>query len=268
MSLDRSSTSDREIERIVRSWLTEGTTRLPDRVLDAVLDEVPSTPQRRAWWPAWRFDTMSNAMRIAIAAAAVLVVALIAIYVLPGGNNGIGNPAATPTPSPTPSVTVSAGALIDIVLAPDSPPPGLSHDQTVAGRDALGRPIISRATTDAERSQPGFVDGRYSEFSNDSSGFLSWAILFETVGDAERSYDFYLSEVQSEAGYGLGPSPEAGLGDEGICGIEDPSDPSSTQVCLWRSGGLVLAVGTYGPIDETTVRDIAEGMQARAARAQ
>ena len=32
--------------RIVRSWLDEGVTQLPDRVLDAVLDEVPATPQR------------------------------------------------------------------------------------------------------------------------------------------------------------------------------------------------------------------------------
>ena len=176
----------------------------------------------------------------------------------PGRNGSIGNPAATPTASATPSVTVSAGALIDIILAPDSPPPGMSHDGTTAGADALGRPIISRASTDADRSQPGFVDGRYSEFSNDSSGLLSWAVLFGTVEDAERAYEFYLAEVESEAGYGLGPSAEAGLGDQGICGVAEASDPSSFQVCLWRTAGLVLAVGTYGPVDATVVRAIAD----------
>ena len=39
--------TDRETTRIVRSWLEEGATALPDRVLDAVLDQVPTTRQRR-----------------------------------------------------------------------------------------------------------------------------------------------------------------------------------------------------------------------------
>ena len=46
--------TDRDVTRIVRSWLEEGVTALPDRVLDAVLDQLPATPQRRARWPAWR----------------------------------------------------------------------------------------------------------------------------------------------------------------------------------------------------------------------
>ena len=33
--------ADRDADRIVRSWLEEGVTALPDRVLDAVLDQVP-----------------------------------------------------------------------------------------------------------------------------------------------------------------------------------------------------------------------------------
>jgi hypothetical protein len=39
--------TDRDVTSIVRSWLDEGVTALPDRVLDAVLDQVPATPQRR-----------------------------------------------------------------------------------------------------------------------------------------------------------------------------------------------------------------------------
>ena len=41
--------TDRDVTRIVRSWLDDGATRLPDRVLDQVLDALPATPQRRAW---------------------------------------------------------------------------------------------------------------------------------------------------------------------------------------------------------------------------
>ena len=41
-------TTDRETTRIVRSWLQLGVDRLPERVLDAVLDVLPATPQRRS----------------------------------------------------------------------------------------------------------------------------------------------------------------------------------------------------------------------------
>ena len=53
--------TDRDVTRIVRSWLEEGVTALPDRVLDSVLDQVPATPQRRVtWWPARRLPAMNN----------------------------------------------------------------------------------------------------------------------------------------------------------------------------------------------------------------
>ena len=52
--------SDRELTRIVESWLEEGVNVLPDRVLDNVLDRVPVTPQRRPWWRAWRKQSMGR----------------------------------------------------------------------------------------------------------------------------------------------------------------------------------------------------------------
>ena len=76
--------SDRDTTRIVRSWLDEGVTALPDRVLDAVLDQVPATPQRRAlWWPARRFPFMNSAMLRYGAVAAVVVVAAAVVVVGP-----------------------------------------------------------------------------------------------------------------------------------------------------------------------------------------
>ena len=272
MSTDRSSTSDRETERIVRSWLTEGTMRLPDRVLDAVLDEVPSTPQRRAWWPARRFDTMSNTMRITIAAAAVLVIAFLFINILPGRNGGVGNPAASPSPSPTSAPTGEAAAalLTRIVVAPDAGPAGMSDDKTATGQITLARPFISRPVDPAMLAQQGFIDGRYTEFSSDAGSLLSWAVLFDTAEDAERSFALYLTELESGDGYGFGPGTEAGLGDQGTCGEGDVTIPNDAgdftlheSICLWRSGTLVLAAG--GVMDATSVRAIAEGMAARAA---
>ena len=77
--------TDRDVTRIVRSWLEDGATALPDRVLDNVLDQLPATPQRRSWWPVRRFGDMNTITRFALAAAALVVVAVIGVNFLPGG---------------------------------------------------------------------------------------------------------------------------------------------------------------------------------------
>jgi hypothetical protein len=98
--------TDRDTTRIVRSWLEEGATALPDRVLDAVLDQVPATPQRRAWWPARRSAAMNNAYKFLIAAAAVVVIAVAGINLLPrNGVVGGSGPSASPSPTPSPVLT-------------------------------------------------------------------------------------------------------------------------------------------------------------------
>jgi hypothetical protein len=101
--------TDRDLTRIVRSWLDEGVTALPDRVLDAVLDQVPATPQRRAFWLVRRFSAMNNVAKLAIAAAAVLVAAVVGINLLPasGGRGGGPTVSPSPTPSPTPQPSPS-----------------------------------------------------------------------------------------------------------------------------------------------------------------
>jgi hypothetical protein len=91
--------TDRDVNRIVRSWLDEGVTVLPDRVLDAVLDQLPATPQRRAVWLVRRFPLMNNSIvRFGLAAAAVVAIAVIGVNLVPGGGSG-----AQPTPSPSTS---------------------------------------------------------------------------------------------------------------------------------------------------------------------
>lgn len=94
--------TDRDTTRIVRSWLEEGVTALPDRVLDTVLDQVPATPQRRSWWPTWRFAHMNTYAKLALAAAAIVVVALIGYSLLPT-RGGVGGVPASPSPIPSPT---------------------------------------------------------------------------------------------------------------------------------------------------------------------
>jgi hypothetical protein len=95
--------TDRDVTRIVRSWLEEGASALPDRVLDTVLDQLPATPQRRARWPARRFGEMNNFAKFAIAAAAVALVAFVGLRLLPGqGSVGsVPSPSASPASSPS-----------------------------------------------------------------------------------------------------------------------------------------------------------------------
>ena len=104
-----------EVTSVVRSWLTEGADRMPDRVLDSVLDRLPTTPQRRSSWPARRFSTMSTPVRLGIAAAAIAVVAIAGYAVLPR-NASVGVPTPTASPSPSPSTITTSG--MDKGLAP------------------------------------------------------------------------------------------------------------------------------------------------------
>jgi hypothetical protein len=96
--------TDQDTTRIVRSWLRTDEYESADRVLEAALVAIDTTPQRRAWWPARRFPPMSNMLRISLATAAVAVLAFLGIRFLGGGTN-LGNPSETarPNPSQTPA---------------------------------------------------------------------------------------------------------------------------------------------------------------------
>ena len=91
----------RDFDRIAGAWLADGPTELADRVLDAALDEVHLTHQRRALRVPWRTITMSNPFRLAAAVIAVVAVGLVALN-LPRVSS-IGSPTAAPTPTATPT---------------------------------------------------------------------------------------------------------------------------------------------------------------------
>jgi hypothetical protein len=92
---------DRDTTRIVRSWLQTDEYESADRVLDAVLDQLDTTPQRRAGWLGRRLPHMNTTAKLAIAAAAVVVAAFLGIrFLLPAQNIGSDGPTPTPAPSP------------------------------------------------------------------------------------------------------------------------------------------------------------------------
>ena len=100
-------------ERILDAYLAPEADRLPDRVIDAALDEVARTPQRRALRVPWRFPDMPALSR-ATGIAAVALVAVVAVggimYVSSNNSGNVGSqntpvPTVEPTAAPTPEPT-------------------------------------------------------------------------------------------------------------------------------------------------------------------
>jgi len=91
--------TDRDTARIVRAWLDEGVTQLPDRVLDDVLDRLHGTRQRGRWLP-WRLSRMLATASVSLGAAAVVIALAVALGWLPSVEIRIG---VHPTPEPTPA---------------------------------------------------------------------------------------------------------------------------------------------------------------------
>jgi len=106
-------TTERDPEaRIVLSWLREDAHENAERVLLRALDEVDTTQQRRSWWPARRFD-MNTYTKLAMTAAAVVVVAVVGYNLLP--NRGeTGGPSVSPSPtSVAPSASPASPATLE-----------------------------------------------------------------------------------------------------------------------------------------------------------
>jgi hypothetical protein len=105
-------TSERDATRIVRTWLESGSTTIPDRVVDAVLAELPSRPQRRPRWSPRRTQPMKFALPIAVGAAAVALVAVVlGSQFLPDDSN-VGVPTSSPSTSPPPTPSTVGGQFV------------------------------------------------------------------------------------------------------------------------------------------------------------
>jgi hypothetical protein len=106
--------AESDVNRIVRTWLEDGVMVLPDRVLDSVLAQVPSTRQERRGFAAWRNPSVSNALKLVLAAAAVIAVVVAGLNLVPRSDSAVGG-SASPTPSelrsPTPSGSAPPAAV-------------------------------------------------------------------------------------------------------------------------------------------------------------
>lgn len=115
-------TTDPEFDRIAQGFMVDGPTELADRVLDAVIDEVHLTRQRRAIRPPWRLPSMNPFVRLAVVAAigALFIGGAFTILSRPGQPAIVGT-GPSPAPSPTPVASASGSAAPSPTVAASQP---------------------------------------------------------------------------------------------------------------------------------------------------
>ena len=159
---------DRDANGIVRSWLENGVTQLPDRVLDDVLLEIPAIPQRRRSWGGATLPQLNRAAQVGLATAAVLLVVAMGLAVFLSGR-GVGSQVGGPTPTPTPT------------------PMALPQDATSleAGAYVIGDPFPVRVTVEVPE---GWTAGTFGPLEtgvsrvNDDGG-VAFVIVDNVVSD-------------------------------------------------------------------------------------
>jgi hypothetical protein len=258
---------ERDTDRQLRAWASEGVDRAPERFVWAALDEIEQIPQRTAWrthldgvavrlWPA--------AAVVGAAAVILIAIAILARVVAP--NLGVGVPRRFETAD-----------LPGIVLWEDTIPAGWTLDNLVSNPwEVSVIPIRSMTSSEIEnRLEPdGLVAGRFTNgLGTPDHAFMSWAALFDTDAQADAALPFYEDEMESANAWGLGPGQPTALGDRGhvftgettaFLGPPTGVDPTPAQIYLWRDGNLLLAVGAFGDFDEAELRAVAEAVAARA----
>ncbi|MEX2135651.1 MAG: hypothetical protein WEB29_01650 [Chloroflexota bacterium] len=115
----------RDLDRLIHSFLAEGPMELPDPSYDEVRDRMEQTRQRAFIGP-WRTSDMNRYLKMGLAAAAVVVIAVIASNLLPGstapGGEGPESVAPSQAPSePAPSAWVGIPEGPFVVTGTDDP---------------------------------------------------------------------------------------------------------------------------------------------------
>jgi hypothetical protein len=129
-----------DFDRTARLWLEDGPNELSDRVLQAALDEIHVTRQRRTWWPAPALRPLSDTMRVAaVLGMVVLVVAGLGLLFPIGGPS---KPVATPPPTPRALTLDEAGVGPGTFVAADPFPVRVTFTLPSGWDSAMGGPYL------------------------------------------------------------------------------------------------------------------------------
>jgi len=258
-------TVERDADRRLRAWISDGADRAPERFVWAALAEIERQPQR----PAWRLVLDGWALRLR-PAAGILAAAAIVLVVLDAGL-----PLIVPNVGPGAAERdLTLAELQAVVLWEDTMPAGWTLDNLVTNGDQV-RLIPIRSMTDTELQAlavpDGYLGGRYADFSGPDSVFMSWGTVFARDLDAAAAMPFYEREMATAAGWGLGPGTGFELGDGGFIYegpttrlMGDPGEPVPARIYLWRHGNVLLAMAGWFAYNPVELDAVAAGMDQRA----
>lgn len=206
-------TDQRELDRILGAYFADGTDELADRVIDAALDQIHHTRQRRALRMPRRLSTMTIPIRLAAAAVIAALALGGTFYLLKPDQPAVGGPSPAPTPQ-VPAASDAAGGGS-----------GSAHYQ-ITGPDA--------ASGDAT-----FVSSRFDS----SSDAFSQSVVFQ---DGSLIIRIKFAPPGCNA-LGLGPcgtvdisAARGSLRDVGWRALPLPAGPS----CTWDTPSLTANGGT------------------------
>jgi hypothetical protein len=155
----------RDTDQLIREFLHDGLTELPDRAYDAVRSQIDHTRQRVVIGP-WKEEQVSRFAMFAIAAAAVVLIAVVGVRFLPPISGIGGPPTASPSPTPTPrSLPVTGSGPVPIE----------------AGTYRTSTPFLVPLTFAVPTGWQGNIGGPYAVFLEGSSGSAVSYTIFDTV---------------------------------------------------------------------------------------
>lgn len=193
-------TRDSDFIGLIEGYLDdfEGHTPLSDASRAEIRARLPSTSQRPAWWPGWRFPHMNTMTRLGLGAtAAVAAVALIGFVTLSDG----GRVGAVPPESEAPDLTFTSGRHHYSLLFPDDAwtiveRPGSWPEGTVFSERSMGLDL-AEAAGDGEpwillSSQPLDIEpdawlARYDEVTESRFSHCSVASTDDQTVDGETA---------------------------------------------------------------------------------
>jgi hypothetical protein len=224
--------TDRDFDRIVMAWLAEGPDELSDRVLDAVVDRVHLTRQRRVSRVPWRFPTMTMPARVA-ALIAVGVLALAGLAAL-GGIGGTSTPVESAAPTSATASTAVESA------APTSTTPQLAALDTTFESPWHGYSIAYPAGWTVTPATGAWLQGSAAPEWGDRRADK---ITGSTIGSKHPSGDVRITATQQT--FADGQTADAWL--QAYCG-RDPAADCSNVKGTWPTTNVAGYIG-YIDID-------------------
>ncbi len=266
--------ADRDMTRIVRSWLRTDEHESADRVLGNVLVLLDATPQRRSWWPVRRIADMQTFAKYAIAAAVMVAVAIAGYNLLPSNSGVGGGPAASPSPSPSPSAIAVESPAPTIVFPPAGPLTAGRHTLTEDGTVFSIQIPDGWSSSGLGCSGCATADGGWLTRGPEGSGDPQsvWAPIWNvdgvvadpctrTAGPSGQTATELADAVASLPGTDLVTAPEdVTVGGRPakhvVIKVRDDIECSPTSFKMWGVGGILRFATALGETNRVWIVDV------------